>query len=367
MKKTQLLLSLLLFTFFLSCSKKYIDNVTSVDIGIDGKVEKSLIMVIGTEHKAELVSNPLNAKNISVLNNAIFESSNPEVLKVDDDGNINALSPGFSLLQGRVPDQNHLIANCLITVRKSFQPITDLIISTKAFKIATSKTVDLNSFITIEPFDATDTALEFKSSNVGTAAVSEEGILTALNPGVVTITIKTTDNSNIEKSMEVTVVRPNYNNKFDRAEWSVATSHKHQSDGAVKGTPESLIDGDNNSCLSLAKPGRLGTPSDDVVYFVIDMKKVMNFNFFILRHRYPLTTANLRVANASFYGSNNGEEFVPLLLDHVIDVATSTTEVTIDLPMEVEYRYLKMTYNEWASSGNTMQISEFNVGNNLVD
>ena len=32
------------------------------------------------------------------------------------------------------------------------------------------------------------------------------------------------------------------------------------------------------------------------------------------------------------------------------------------LPMKVTYRYFKVTLDAWASGGNTMQISEFNIG-----
>ena len=69
----------------------------------------------------------------------------------------------------------------------------------------------------------------------------------------------------------------------------------------------------------------------------------------------------IRVNKVSVYGSNDGEAFTPISTD--INIATNVDEVSVPLPIKQHYRYFKMTYDGWSSSGTTMQVSEFNIGN----
>lgn len=92
------------------------------------------------------------------------------------------------------------------------------------------------------------------------------------------------------------------------------------------------------------------------------MQTPQTFDFFKLTHRTDNSTDNLRVKKVSVYGSNDNTEFTELLKGADIPVAKTITDVIVDLPMKVTYRYFKITLDAWSNSGNTMQISEFNIG-----
>ena len=47
----------------------------------------------------------------------------------------------------------------------------------------------------------------------------------------------------------------------------------------------------------------------------------------------------------------------------VMTEKATISSVTVDLPENVSYRYFKLTYDGWSNSGNTIQISDFNIGN----
>ena len=103
-------------------------------------------------------------------------------------------------------------------------------------------------------------------------------------------------------------------------------------------------------------------PATDVVYFIIDMQTPQTFDFFKLTHRTDNTSDNLRVKKVSVYGSNDNEEFTEILKGADIPVVKTISDVVVDLPMKVTYRYFKITLDAWSNGGNTMQISEFNIG-----
>ncbi|MGL5920805.1 MAG: discoidin domain-containing protein, partial [Bacteroidales bacterium] len=152
-----------------------------------------------------------------------------------------------------------------------------------------------------------------------------------------------------------------------RDAWSVSASHDYFVDASVNGAPECLIDGNLNSCLVMVKPGKsaggLTVGADEPVFFVIDMQSAQDFDFFKLRHRTSNTSANLRVTKVSAYGSTDGENFTELLKDAPVATAAAIGEVTILLSEKVNYRYFKLQYTGWNNSGNTIQVSEFNIGN----
>lgn len=157
---------------------------------------------------------------------------------------------------------------------------------------------------------------------------------------------------------------------LDRADWTIIASSEGPVDAAVApegDKPEYIIDGSTTTAFLFVKPGRnyggVAVPGDAEPSFTIDMKNPQTIDYLIYRHRdYNNTGANLRASKGSFYGKNSeGEAFVLILED--FDIATNVAEVRIDLPQQVTYRYVKFVLREWdTASGNTMQVSEFNMG-----
>ena len=70
-------------------------------------------------------------------------------------------------------------------------------------RIATGYTRWLTA--TAKPVDTASQEFEWTSSNLDVATVDNKGVITAKKKGETTITVKTTDGSNLSKTCEVTV------------------------------------------------------------------------------------------------------------------------------------------------------------------
>ncbi len=178
------------------------------------------------------------------------------------------------------------------------------------------------------------------------------------------------------KSLEFTV--NNASDKYEgkdvllsRADWTIIASSEGPEDTAVapeRDVPAYIIDGNTTTSFLFVKPGKtyggVTVPAAAEVSFTIDMKKACDITYLLYRHRdYNNATTMLRASKGSFYGKNaEGEEFVAIIEDFAI--ATDVTEIRIDFPEKVAYRYVKFVIKEWyTASGSTIQVSEFNLGN----
>jgi phosphate transport system substrate-binding protein len=75
---------------------------------------------------------------------------------------------------------------------------------------------------TFAPADTSDKKLTYTSSNLGVVTVSSTGMIKGVGAGTATITVKTTDGSNITKKCKVTVASPVTGVKLSKSEASVA-------------------------------------------------------------------------------------------------------------------------------------------------
>ncbi len=149
---------------------------------------------------------------------------------------------------------------------------------------------------------------------------------------------------------------------LDRTGWQVTVSHPLPTDAAISNAPKSLIDGNATTCLSLLKPGKssggITVGINEKVFFIIDMGSIQPVDYFRILHRDNGATG-LRAQAYSFYGSYNGSDFS--VIKEGISVDVNQLTVMEDLPLS-NYRYIKVTYDQWSSSNNTMQIAELNLG-----
>ena len=146
--------------------------------------------------------------------------------------------------------------------------------------------------------------------------------------------------------------------------WTVTTSHTPPKDDDIFNAPESLVDNNLSTCLSLVKPGKsyegVSVDKNDIVYVIIDFKQQLSFNAITLTNRN--FNAGLNTKAVSFYGKDNES-------DAWTEIKTKAAlpdakENTVTLPSTVKYRYLKMTYDEWdTKTGSTMQFAELAIKN----
>ncbi len=151
-------------------------------------------------------------------------------------------------------------------------------------------------------------------------------------------------------------------NIINPGDWEVKTSHNLPVDEPISNAPESLVDGDLTTCLSMVKPGKsyggISVPSSDIVYAIINFKKPLDFNMITLTNRNLQKYLNTQTV--SFYGSNDGVNFT-----HIITADLPEDKVNnVSLGLSVNYQYLKMTFDKWdKTSGSTMQFAELELKN----
>jgi len=91
------------------------------------------------------------------------------------------------------------IKNCVIPVLVTNMTLT----SSTEISLIVGETSTIET--TIEPSDATNKKLSYSVDKENIVTISETGVITAVNPGSVVITISTTDGSNISETINVTV------------------------------------------------------------------------------------------------------------------------------------------------------------------
>ena len=130
---------------------------------------------------------PENADNKIV----VWESSNPTVATVDQNGLVSALSVGTTTITATAQDGSGVSASCIFTVNKH---VEDISLSSSSVDITIGNTFTLTASVT--PSDATNKKYSATSSNTAVATVSINGssvIIRSVGLGSTTITVTTED------------------------------------------------------------------------------------------------------------------------------------------------------------------------------
>lgn len=361
---------LILFSLtVVSCNDSNEDDSIRVNrLKIDSVDENGVILMTeGDSHSVTVTLSPEEAIDKDTYNYR-YTSANEAVFTVSESGLITATGVGEAVLSVWSVNNTDLWTTGIVKVEKRIYPVTSISIPEQYqnYYMSVDNTFKLGNLIKVFPDNASSPDVIYRSSDNMIAEVNEYGEVYTKALGDVTITIEATDGSGVTANSQIHIRDVDYSQLLPREEWSVATSHDYFVDASVSGAPESLTDGNLNSCLVMVKPGKsaggITVGADESVFFVIDMQSAQNFDFFKLRHRTSNTSANLRVTKVAVYGSNDGENFSELLKDAPVSSAAAINEVTIVLPEKVNYRYFKLQYTGWSNSGNTIQISEFNIG-----
>ena len=138
---------------------------------------------------------PSDADNAAI----VWSSANEKVAVVDDKGNITAVGNGTVRITAATKDYS-VKAYCFVTVETEV-PAEAISISEKSLYLTGgSKTLTA----TVIPEGATNSDLEWSSSDTAVATVNQNGVVTAVADGTATITVRTTDNT-VSAACAVTV------------------------------------------------------------------------------------------------------------------------------------------------------------------
>lgn len=140
-----------------------------------------------------------------------WTSSKPDIVKVDNDGNIEALNEGTATITATTKDGSNLSASCTVTVKKV--SVNEIVLSNSSVTLQKGNGTTITA--TVEPDNAANKSVNWSSSNTAVATVDNAGNVSAVAKGTATITATAADGSGISASCEVTVTDPEDNQNPD--------------------------------------------------------------------------------------------------------------------------------------------------------
>lgn len=137
---------------------------------------------------------PANADNKTL----VWTSSNKKIATVSN-GVVKGVKAGRVIITAKTTDGSNISATCTVTVK---QPVTRISLSKKA-TMYTGKKLTLKA--KVNPANASNKALTWKSSNTKIAKVASNGVVTGVKAGRVKITATAKDGSRKSATCTVTV------------------------------------------------------------------------------------------------------------------------------------------------------------------
>ena len=241
-------------------------------------------------------------------------------------------------------------------------PVTDIVPSDDMpTSITIGETIDLGTYLSVLPENASYKTLNYSIDDPSVATITEDGKLTGVSGGTVTVTATAKDEEGYTEDFTFTVESTVL---YSTEGWTVETSvdYGYVPDGTT-GMPEDILDGDLATFLSLAKPGKTlngcTTPADHVLSFTVDCQEELTFNYFYMGWRSSNSYTYLRIPEVQLYGSHDGTSFEP-----IGDKITTNRSANINYEIPTStYRYVKVEYTDIdTSSGSSVQIAEFQLG-----
>lgn len=155
-------------------------------------VEKKFLAVKKKEETE--ISVTINGEEVD-LNDVELTSSNEKVIKIKE-GMAVAVSVGKATITAKKDDLEATVD------LRAIIPITSMTFTTTSSTMKVGKSLQMK--LTAKPSDANIETLQYKSSDEEIATVNSNGIVTAVAPGTVTITV-TDRYSELEKSVKLTI------------------------------------------------------------------------------------------------------------------------------------------------------------------
>lgn len=167
-------------------------QIEKIDLSIDNTTLKK-----NETKQLQLDIKPNEAKDHKVE----FKSSNPNIVTVDEKGNLQAIRSGSSIITVKALENNvqnqieiHVYSN-----------VTSITLDQEEIYMQVGDTFQVNAYI--EPDDANDKLIIYQSSREEIAQVQEKGVITAKQIGETDIIAITNENSEIKAKCRVFVVR----------------------------------------------------------------------------------------------------------------------------------------------------------------
>lgn len=165
--------------------------------GISLNTNKLALTRYGTDVKEKLTATV--TPNETTNKNVKWTSSNNKIATVDENGYVTAKGKGIARITATTTDGSNLSATCTVTVKQ----MVTMIVNTMNINRG-SKNVNRKLPVMVGN-NATNKTLSYKSSNPNAVSVNAKGQITAKKKGTATVSVKTTDGTNIVVYYRVTV------------------------------------------------------------------------------------------------------------------------------------------------------------------
>ena len=186
-------------------SQNYVEEIPDVEIE---KIEVSLkdsinnIIYKGETKTLEVKIYPEEAKEQKIE----FISENPEIITVDDKGNVTGIRSGKTKIRVKSKENNVETSIDL----ECYSKVTNIVVdSEEEIYMQVGDNFKINAYV--EPEDANEKGIVFEINNIedneNIITIDEQGNIEAKKEGKVKVTVKAKENEEIKKEINVTVVR----------------------------------------------------------------------------------------------------------------------------------------------------------------
>ncbi|MGN0318899.1 MAG: Ig-like domain-containing protein [Lachnospira sp.] len=161
--------------------KEYVSSITLSENSkfLNAGATGTLIATVGTDTATD--------KSI------IWSSSNNEVCKVDENGNLTALVPGTAVISATAADGSGVTATCVVRV---VNPVTSITINPDTVKLLVGDSIKVSAVVV--PGEASIKELDWTSSNESIAVVDEQGEIFAVGVGKCKVTATSKDGNAVK-------------------------------------------------------------------------------------------------------------------------------------------------------------------------
>ena len=157
--------------------------------------------------KASLAKFTLSATSITPTNASVktlaYSSAKTGIVTVTNAGVVKAVGVGKAYVKVKATDGSGVYSRCLVTVE---QLATEISVTAPSQSLEVGRAMQLK--VAIVPDNATNKTVTYTSSNETVATVNEYGSVTAISPGTVTITVKSTDPGKKKVKIKLTIYDP---------------------------------------------------------------------------------------------------------------------------------------------------------------
>ncbi|MBC2159687.1 hypothetical protein HCB21_07910 [Listeria booriae] len=171
-------------------------TVPVTDISLDAS---NITAKVGDTGKINATVAPTNATN----KNLTFTPADTSIISVDANGNWTAKKAGTTTVQVKTTDGSNITKTVSVTVTDPTVLATDISLAASSITAEVNDTGKVDA--TVQPTNATNKVLTYTPADASIITVDANGNWVAKKSGKTTITVRTTDGSNISKTVDVTV------------------------------------------------------------------------------------------------------------------------------------------------------------------